>query len=402
MSAVEQTAERDGDRADRDATRRIRRTLLPPELARTAPVPAPPAARGARAGAASGAAGHALAEPEGAAGHPLAEPAPGGADDGRLTADSVTAVIRHRLADVLGLSEHEVADDQPFADLGLDSIFRMELVRLLNSRYSVDIKAAELYQRDTPARLCELVMSLLPPGPGWQDQAPPPPTTARLALPEEPVPEPPVPQPPVPEPPVPEEPVPEPPVPSVAAAVERLLAAVLHSVAGQVPADGLSFADGGLTSFDMLRIISSLESRLGRLRKTLLFDHPTLPALAAHLAEKFGPQVTDLLAAPERAASEDLAGPPADPSGAVIATRRELASTPDIEQVIADITGRHGMELGLAGRDIAPLLFLGSARRGYFTFAVHGANVFAWSYVGSEQYLPELAGELIRYARSAG
>src|SRR6266699_1295983 len=131
----------------------------------------------------------------------------------------------------------------------------------------------------------------------------PPPRTARLPVPEAPAPEP---------------PARELPVPSVAAAVERLLAAVLHSVAGEVPADGLSFADGGLSSFDMLRMISSLESRLGRLRKTLLFDHPTLPALAAHLAEKFGPQVTDLLAAPERAASEDLAGPPADPSGAVI------------------------------------------------------------------------------------
>ncbi|PWE10561.1 hypothetical protein DD630_30730 [Streptomyces sp. BSE7F] len=48
------------------------------------------------------------------------------------------------------------------------------------------------------------------------------------------------------------------------------------------------FTDGALTSLDMLRSVRALETVLGTLPKTLLFDHPDCTALAGHLVERFG------------------------------------------------------------------------------------------------------------------
>ena len=50
----------------------------------------------------------------------------------------------------------------------------------------------------------------------------------------------------------------------------------------------VSFTDNGFSSFDMIRVVSTLEGRLGPLPKTLLFDHPTLPDLAGELHARYG------------------------------------------------------------------------------------------------------------------
>ncbi|MFD0395925.1 acyl carrier protein [Streptomyces nogalater] len=52
-----------------------------------------------------------------------------------------------------------------FVDLGLDSIFRMELVRGLNDRYGLDLKASELYDHDNVEQLTSAVLAAMEEGP---------------------------------------------------------------------------------------------------------------------------------------------------------------------------------------------------------------------------------------------
>jgi tryptophanase/pimeloyl-ACP methyl ester carboxylesterase len=167
----------------------------------------------------------------------------------------------------------------------------------------------------------------------------------------------------------------------------------------------ISFADNGFTSFDMLRSVSTLERRLGALRKTLLFDHPTLGDLADHLAAEYSEAtLVDRLTARDAPVRSDgpvvLAPATADGDVPVIARKRELP--PELAALMATIDAAHAKEGGLAGRDIAPLVFVGSRRTAYLNFSRRDDNVFAWSYAGSEDDFAEVAGEYLTYAKEHG
>ena len=171
------------------------------------------------------------------------------------------------------------------------------------------------------------------------------------------------------------------------------------------------FSANGLTSFDMLRVISALERAFGALPKTLLFDHASIAGLADHLTGAWGhDQATTLLAR----AADGVAGPatgpvrlgPAEPAratpdsaepGAIIVSKRD--ADPRTAALLSELEREHGKEGGLAGRDIAPLAFIGAERRAYFNFSRSGADLFAWSYVGSEDDFPVLAAEWLDYGQ---
>ena len=62
---------------------------------------------------------------------------------------SSAQTIREMLAYVLGTGVDDIDDDAPFGELGLDSIFRMELVKRINDDYGVELKADDLYDHDS-------------------------------------------------------------------------------------------------------------------------------------------------------------------------------------------------------------------------------------------------------------
>ncbi|WP_198520502.1 SDR family NAD(P)-dependent oxidoreductase [Kitasatospora sp. CB02891] len=319
-------------------------------------------------------------------------------------ADAIATLLRDQLATILGTAAADIGDDVPFAELGLDSIYRMDLARLLNTTYSLDLKAAELYDFDTVAKLSGFVAPLCGPTPTVPvapvaPVAPAaPPVAAAPVAPVAPA--------------VPAAPA----VPTVspgaaapaAGDLEELLLGALAEALGRPVDRQLTFTDNGFTSFDMLKSVAALEKQFGALRKTLLFDHPTVAELAVALGGSHGSDAARLL--------RDGAGRTADPSpaaadgaarsayrgGALVVEKTGLADRPEIAAVVADLEHRYGREGGLPGRDIAPLIFLGAARTAYFNFSRRGDAMLTWSYVGPTEQMPALAAEYVEYGRAHG
>src|SRR5205814_574016 len=122
----------------------------------------------------------------------------------------------------------------------------------------------------------------------------------------------------------------------------------------------------------MLRTVAALEKQLGSLPKTLLFDQPTVPELAAHLTECFGAAAVGAVQPPDAEPEAEIPVGRGQGAGPLVVRRTGIAEVPGLAGAVEELDRRYGMETGLAGRDIAPLMFLGSDRQGYFTFSRRG------------------------------
>ncbi|WP_308258573.1 SDR family NAD(P)-dependent oxidoreductase [Saccharothrix obliqua] len=256
---------------------------------------------------------------------------------------SVEQVIRESVAKILGTDVDAVAADTAFSDLGLDSIFRMELARSLMAAFDVELTAAQLYEHDTVAALAALIGGTAP----VSERSP------------------------------------------VAEIVEEALERPLD--------ESLSFADNGLTSFDMLRAIAALESRYGALPKTLLFDRPTMAELTGFLAGRDTRE-----ARPAVRGARDIESAALVTGRPAVFRKRRLPDHPELGALVADLDRRYAKEGGLAGRDIAPYAFLDTAREGYVNFSVRGDDLFAWSFVGDHAHFHDLVADWMAWARRAG
>ncbi|GAB3555650.1 hypothetical protein GCM10027444_33850 [Actinopolyspora lacussalsi] len=346
-----------------------------------------------------------------------AEPACAGsarAEPGEPTPE-VQRTIRRRGAEVLGMRIEDIEVTRSFAELGLDSVFRMELARLLGADFGVELSAAELYEYDTVAKLTRYVGSTS--DAGESRPVPPEELSTRPLLSEPAGPE-------TPEPagPVNDESPPSPVGEPATADAERATRSFVERVLERVVEPGTEFTAAGLTSFDMLRVVSELEKRLGRQPKTLLFDHPTLERLTEYLVETHGAEAVVSLSSPAesspaesssaeqpsgsdrpegRAAEcEDTVVPGADEP--LVVRKREVPDDPQLRRSMERAEATWGMEGGLAGRDIAPLAFVGAERDCWFNISRSGETLFAWSYVGSERNFLPLAEQYLRYARRHG
>ena len=61
------------------------------------------------------------------------------------------------LADLLYLPAEKIDPDQPFVEMGLDSILAVELARKTQSEFGVNLRATRLYERPTPRGLADLI-----------------------------------------------------------------------------------------------------------------------------------------------------------------------------------------------------------------------------------------------------
>ncbi|HEX4954746.1 MAG TPA: SDR family NAD(P)-dependent oxidoreductase [Thermoanaerobaculia bacterium] len=275
----------------------------------------------------------------------------------------VAALVKGRLSELLGLPAEEIPEDRPFGELGLDSIFGLELMRQVNAVFALDLKAGELYQHDTVARLCRYVEAQRAGAEGAPSGAPSG-------------------------------------VPSGAAAGSATaeLSALLAEVLGR-PVDAAGSFPETLTSFEMLRVVHVLEKRWGALQKTLLFDQPTLGELARFLAGRARRAAPPPAVAPPR--PRPAAGDGAEPR-ALLVRRQDLEARPELAERVAELDRHFGMESGLAGRDIAPWVFFGARRRAYLKVSRRDRLHLAWSAVGPPAELPALAAEWVRFARERG
>ncbi|WP_434739716.1 SDR family NAD(P)-dependent oxidoreductase [Micromonospora sp. SH-82] len=299
--------------------------------------------------------------------------APGGGSDGTEVADRV----RECVARVLGTEAADITADTAFSDLGLDSIFRMELARLVMATFPVDLTAADLYEHDTVDALAAFLTR----------------AGARVT--------PPALTPPVETPPDPTPPVQTPPVASSGPVAGKpvttpTVTETVTEVLGQPVRPGTTFTEAGLTSFDMLRVVAALEQRYGALPKTLLFDQPTLADLDRFLADREVHDRRPGATTPTVETPEEVDGEP------VVVRKRTLVDRPALRAVVEDLDRRYAKEGGLAGRDIAPYAFVDASRQGYVNFSVRGTDLFAWSFVGAVDHFRELVAQWVAWARRSG
>ncbi|NUR30303.1 MAG: alpha/beta fold hydrolase [Catenulispora sp.] len=316
---------------------------------------------------------------------------------------------------MLGTAPEEVPTDVAFADLGLDSILRMDVVRRLNDALGSELKAEDLYEHDTADALAahlaastgstdQLAVTANSQLPGTAtdqpadstDQSIDPSTdrTDQLAA-------------------IPTDQPTHTPTDHLADQLAERLSALSAAVTGRPLDASATFQDNAFTSFDMLRTIAVLERGFGTLRKTLLFDQPTVAAVAAELLDRFGTQAAARFLADDQAfdaAAQPTPAPAApDPRQQstagpepLVILKRSLPDQPDLAALVADLDSVHAKEGGLAGRDIAPYALIGTERLGYFNVSIRADLLFAWSYVGTEDYFPILAAELFAYSRAHG
>ncbi|MEU6445061.1 alpha/beta fold hydrolase [Streptomyces sp. NPDC047046] len=182
---------------------------------------------------------------------------------------------------------------------------------------------------------------------------------------------------------------------------------MLEQVLGRPFDPVVTFEDNGFTSFDMLRGVSALETGLGALPKALFYDRPTLDQLTDALCATHGERSVARLRPPARRAepAEPVPFPAPVPGPATrtrVLTRAEAAADPGLAEVVAELEGRYGKESGLGGRDIAPYLFVGAERRGFFALSQRDRAMLVWNYTGPEDYFAELAAEYFGHARQTG
>jgi polyketide synthase PksN len=207
---------------------------------------------------------------------------------------------------------------------------------------------------------------------------------------------------------------------------ESYLKAFVVEVSDSVGPDFDSFApfgELGIDSFRMLKIIKKLEADFGTLPKSLLFENFTIHSLANYfatkhehtLAAKFAEnlQGSNSLArtnghlhptpiqAPEKAkvATEIQATAATQEVVPIRILEKEAYTHPELREVVQALFNRYKIEgcVSRGTRKIAPNLFIGSAKRGYFNYGRSKNILLVYGYTGPRDYLPALIEEMYRY-----
>jgi polyketide synthase PksN len=202
--------------------------------------------------------------------------------------------------------------------------------------------------------------------------------------------------------------------------LKDLAEAYLKSLISEISGSGLAcldsltpFAELGVDSFRVLKIVKKLEEDFGTLPKTLLFENFNISDLADYfvsqhrqvLAKKLGGQSSnarDSRHAVKTASAQseaqverrDEPGPRA--VNPILESEKNILRDPGLGKLVSEIFDLYKNEAGASrgARDIAPRLFIGSARRGYFNYGRCKDIVLAYAYTGPEDYFPTLAQEM--------
>ncbi len=205
------------------------------------------------------------------------------------------------------------------------------------------------------------------------------------------------------------------------------LKALIAEAADSLDADfdsATPFGELGIDSFRVLRIVKSLEQDFGRLPKTLLFENYHVNDLAVYFVDRHADTLRKMSGAganiakplpgatagsasvasqatPVAVKDEGRKGPPAGP---VLAFEHTLRADPSIGEWVRQVFDDHRNDgsVSRGTRNIAPNLFIGSQRRGYFHYARNQDRVLAYAYTGPDDHYPELAAEFCRHCMQHG
>lgn len=200
---------------------------------------------------------------------------------------------------------------------------------------------------------------------------------------------------------------------------ESYLKAVISDASDSLSADFDSFAafgELGINSFQILTIIKKLEDDFGTLPKSLLFENFDVNDLASYFVDKHENTLTtrfaerlqgsiaraaELQAQPAAAGEE--AKSPAKPtisvareSTPILILQKDAYTHPELKDLVKTLFARHKIEgsVSRGTRKIAPNLFIGSERRGYFHYGRSKNMVVVYGYTGPREYVPVLLDEI--------
>ncbi len=197
----------------------------------------------------------------------------------------------------------------------------------------------------------------------------------------------------------------------------------------------IPFGELGIDSFRILKVIKALEADFGTLPKTLLFENFNVEALARYFVEKHGavlsskfgttpvaapaPAPMPAPAAPPRAAAPipapvQIAAPApapisapaakpvkkaAIPSGPIRLLEKDLPKYPELDAIVKELFERYKNEgcVSRGTRNIAPNLFIGSERKGYFNYSRSKNIILIYAYTGDLAHFDSIAKEMYRY-----
>lgn len=181
------------------------------------------------------------------------------------------------------------------------------------------------------------------------------------------------------------------------------------------------FGELGVNSFLVLKILKRLEQDFGTLPKTLLFENFNVRDLGRYfvkshaetLVRKFadGTELPVAVAPAAASSPAPIAAPPPPVATAApienaprMVAIRHLDRYPQLEKRRQEIFGRYKNESSVSRgtATIAPLLFFGAERQGYFNCGMGKRILLAYGYTGPEAHFLPLAEELYRYCDAHG
>ena len=211
---------------------------------------------------------------------------------------------------------------------------------------------------------------------------------------------------------------------------ESYLKSLISGVADSLSPDFDSFTpfgEMGIDSFHVLKIVKRLEADFGTLSKSLLFENFNINDLAGYFVGKHEQALRDRFA--ERLRRSTCGAPsnghplkpielpevektPAAPqpdtaageTAPIRALEMEAYRRPELRELVQTLFSLYKREgsVSLGTRKIAPNLFIGGERRGYFNYARSGNIIIVYAYTGPRDYVPSLLEEMYRYCETRG
>jgi len=177
-----------------------------------------------------------------------------------------------------------------------------------------------------------------------------------------------------------------------------------------------SFGELGIDSFYVLKIIKVLEVDFGSLPKTLLFEHFNIVDLALYFVSEHQQTIVEKMKMNNNSltleSSENknstkpnkVSAGESDANstgGAIIILEKDAKQDPEIAPLVNELFAQYKNETSVSRgtRNIAPFLFIGEDKKGYFNFSRSGQIILVYAYTGLTDYLETLTQEFLSYCR---
>ncbi len=205
----------------------------------------------------------------------------------------------------------------------------------------------------------------------------------------------------------------------LSAFAETYLKSLIADATGTVGAEFDAFApfgELGIDSFRVLKIVKALEADFGTLPKTLLFENFNINDLARYFVERHAATLSQKMAgaggqaavarpvAPKAAAQPAAAIAAPAPARPILLLEKDAHADPELGPLVRALFDRYKNDgsVSRGTRNIAPNLFIGSARKGYFHYSRSRNIILAYGYTGPADYFEAAASELYEHCARHG